>query len=494
MRAVFEQSWAMLQPRERAAMRRLAPFRGGFTLDAAREAASIELPVLLALTNKSFLRRSGDGRFSRHPLVWQYARERAKEHPDELRRAGTGTPRTSSGSSPSATRAFQHADGERMMLEIDADLENVTVAWRWACEREQRALLRSAVSSLGRYCWAWGRYDLQDELLPPALEIAADDPVLMGLLLVQQGSARTWRAIGDFGASLFDEALPLLEASAGPAEVAWALRGHAMVHVRLGRRDEAAASYARAASLYRQVGDVEGALMMAISRPRLADTVGEALARYDGCVGEARAAGPRTRWGWRSRIARGSCSCGASSRRRRRRCGRSRGNSRGMRAPFWSLDRRNLRALVCIERGRLRSHARCAAGRWPVVAGPLPRSRPWVTPPRWRWRRSRASRTSSRITSPRATWARRSLEHHRRRHGPAASYDLALHARARRRSGRATSRAPAAGPWSSDAGPTRGGTADRSPRRRWRRADGLPRRGRAGGGDVAAATAAVRRR
>jgi predicted ATPase len=118
MRVVFDHSWATLQLRERAAMRRLAPFRGGFTLEAAREVAEIEVPVLLALTNKSFLRRSGDGRMSRHPLVWRYAFERAKEHPVELDAARDRHAAYFLGFLAARQEAFHHADGERMMLEI----------------------------------------------------------------------------------------------------------------------------------------------------------------------------------------------------------------------------------------------------------------------------------------------------------------------------------------------------------------------------------------
>ena len=426
MRAVFDHSWAMLHPRERAAMRRLAPFRGGISLHAAREAASISLPVLLALTNKSFLRRSADGRFSRHPLVWHYARERAEERPDELQASRDRQAAYFLGFLAERHEAYQHADGARMMLEIDADLENVTVAWRWACEREQRAPLRSAVASLGRYCWAWGRYDLQDELFPRALEIAADDAVLRGLLLVQQGSARTWRAIGDLGASLFDEGLPLLEAAAGPAEVAWALRGHAIAHARLDHREIATVSVSRAAVLYQELGDVEGALMMGISRASLADTAGEVLSRYDLCVGEARAAGASHPLGMAlggrgaTLLVLGEFVAAEASVREAQRV------QPIARAPFWSLDRRNVRALVCIDRGRLR-HARALSCR--TLAG--------------------RGRSSSEVESvgdaatvamaalarveylaedhvAASTWALRALEHHRSRHGPAASYDLAL--------------------------------------------------------------------
>jgi predicted ATPase/DNA-binding SARP family transcriptional activator/tetratricopeptide (TPR) repeat protein len=428
MRAVFEASWAALHARERAAMRRLAPFRSGFTLDAARQAASITLPVLLALTNKSFLRRTGDGRFSRHPLVWQYARERAGEQPDELKVSRDRHAAYFLRFLAERREAYQHPEGERMMLEIHNDLENVTAAWRWACERAHLTWLRSAVSSLGRYCWGWGRYDLQDQLLPPAIEIAAGDAVLLGLLLVQQASARTWRGVGDLGASLFDEALPMLEEAAGPAEVAWALRGHGIAHSRLGHREVATTSFARAAGLYRQVGDVEGELMMMSSWAPLTYTTGEALSRYELCVREAQAAGSSHALGvvlgGRAGIllVRGEFGAAEASVRE------AQNRHVQSRSPFWSLDRRNLRALVSIEAGRLRlARALCCrtlAGRG-RFASEIDALGDAATV---------AMAAIARVEDldeddvAAEAWAQRALQHHRSRHGPTASYDLAVSA------------------------------------------------------------------
>ncbi|MBA3890769.1 MAG: hypothetical protein H0X64_09565 [Gemmatimonadaceae bacterium] len=425
MRVVFEGSWAMLQPRERAAMRRLTPFRGGFTLHAAREAAAISLPILLALTNKSVLRRSGDGRFSRHPLVWHFVRERAEELPDELRASRDRHAAYFLGFLAERREAFHHVDGERMMLEIAADLENVSVAWRWACEREQRSLLRPAVTSLSRYCWQWGRYDVQDDLLQRALEIAAGDDVLTGLVFVHQGAALTWRKIGDFGVSLYDASLPLLE-EAGPAELAWALRGRAVVHRNHGHREIASASYARAAALYGQIGDVEGELMMVMAQAPLDETADEALVRFDTCIAGARAADSPHPLGMALAGRAGVLlvlgeftAADASVREAQRAQG-------GARAPFWSIDRRNFRALVCIDRGRLR-RARALCCRTLAARGRSASEVEAVGDAA-----TVAMAALARIEylvddyAAARSWARRALENHRRRHGPAASYDLAL--------------------------------------------------------------------
>jgi ATP/maltotriose-dependent transcriptional regulator MalT len=98
---------------------------------------------------------------------------------------------------------------------------------------------------------------------------------------------------------------------------------------------------------------------------------------------------------------------------------------RGMRAPFWSLDRRNSRAIVCTERGRLRqARALCCrtlAGRG-KSASEVEAVGDAATV---------AMAALARVEyleedhGAAITWARRSLDHHRRRHGPAASYDLA---------------------------------------------------------------------
>jgi len=96
------------------------------------------------------------------------------------------------------------------------------------------------------------------------------------------------------------------------------------------------------------------------------------------------------------------------------------------RAPFWSLDRRNLRALACIDRGRL-PYARALCCR--TLAG---RGRSASEVEAVGDAATVAMACLARIAYlgedhvAAATWARRALEHHRRRHGPAASYDLAV--------------------------------------------------------------------
>ncbi len=80
LRAVFESSWLLLSDELREAFSKLAVFRGGFTLQAARHAAGVHLEQLLALMDRSLVNRTSDGRFSIHNLLRQYAAEKLREY------------------------------------------------------------------------------------------------------------------------------------------------------------------------------------------------------------------------------------------------------------------------------------------------------------------------------------------------------------------------------------------------------------------------------
>jgi predicted ATPase len=76
LRAVFESSWRLLDADEQEVLCRLSVFRGGFERHAAAQVAGATIPVLGSLVEKSLLRVLPDGRFERHPLLYQYMQEK----------------------------------------------------------------------------------------------------------------------------------------------------------------------------------------------------------------------------------------------------------------------------------------------------------------------------------------------------------------------------------------------------------------------------------
>lgn len=85
LRAVFEASWRLLSAREQEVLRRLSVFQGGFRREAAAEVAGATIPLLAALVDKSLLRVSAAGRYDRHPLLYQFTRDKLAGNPVERR-------------------------------------------------------------------------------------------------------------------------------------------------------------------------------------------------------------------------------------------------------------------------------------------------------------------------------------------------------------------------------------------------------------------------
>jgi predicted ATPase/DNA-binding SARP family transcriptional activator len=138
MRAVFDHTWDLLNEREKETFTRLSVFRGGFTLQAARELFGISPIELRKMVGKSLLARSAGGRFELHELLRQYAAEKlAQDKQDEMEARSLH-----SAYYCSIMHAWGHSIHTRQqqvdkMVELNADLENALAAWNWAVEQQQ---------------------------------------------------------------------------------------------------------------------------------------------------------------------------------------------------------------------------------------------------------------------------------------------------------------------------------------------------------------------
>ena len=79
IRTIFDYSWSLLTKGEQAALAKLAVFQGGFDRKAAKEVTQVTVPILLGLANKSFIRKEQTGRYSQHPLMLQYCKEKFEQ-------------------------------------------------------------------------------------------------------------------------------------------------------------------------------------------------------------------------------------------------------------------------------------------------------------------------------------------------------------------------------------------------------------------------------
>ena len=158
MRAVFNQSWTLLDPAQQAAFKRLAVFRGGFRRKAAEQIAGATLASLSALVDKSLLHWEPGGRYQIHELLRQYAAEQLVQSPEDVARiydlhAGYYT-----------RFLADQAEGlwggrqREALLEIEAEIDNIRAAWQWAVDQLKVEDIQKSADPLGIFYDFRGRY------------------------------------------------------------------------------------------------------------------------------------------------------------------------------------------------------------------------------------------------------------------------------------------------------------------------------------------------
>jgi predicted ATPase/transcriptional regulator with XRE-family HTH domain len=217
LRAVFDHSWRLLSEAEHQALRRLAVFRGGFTRQAA-EAVAAEwrnslpaehvhdsscsiLHILVALVDKSLLRRVGPARYEMHELVRQYAAARLADDPGEHDAAHAHHSAYFAGWLRECASGLKGAHQQATLAAIGAELDNLRLAWDRAIERRDLDRLGDLIGGIARFYELRSRFQEGQAIFQRALSAlragAPDaggastrqqaDQVILGKLLAKQG-------------------------------------------------------------------------------------------------------------------------------------------------------------------------------------------------------------------------------------------------------------------------------------------------------------------
>lgn len=152
IRAVFESSWALLTPQERAVLPALSVFRGSFTREAAGSVSGASLRVLLGLVNKSWLQPAGRGpegaqaasglsapvparRFQTHALLRAYAEEKLAEDPEREREAKERLAAYYARLLDELLPALIGLEQSAAFDAVAAEYEDIRSAWEWLVDQ-----------------------------------------------------------------------------------------------------------------------------------------------------------------------------------------------------------------------------------------------------------------------------------------------------------------------------------------------------------------------
>ncbi|HET6643494.1 MAG TPA: tetratricopeptide repeat protein, partial [Gaiellaceae bacterium] len=298
LRATLDWSFELLDAEEQRLFAALAAFSGGSTLKAAEAVCSADIAGLSSLVDKSLLRREGTGdeepRYRMLETIREYALERLQEQgeAERLRRRHAEHYREAAERAAAQLRSGQPSS--EVYARLDADLDNIRGALRWADQQSPELMLELA--GLLKLFWrvrghlAEGRRWLESGLAHEGFDATPGRARALeasGALAQRRGdyaAARElweegleiWRCLGDDAgvgralgdvASAFDlegdseQAIPLYEESAEllrrlglEYELGTVLSNLGVCLMSLGRLDEAAQLYEEAVGLCRSSG------------------------------------------------------------------------------------------------------------------------------------------------------------------------------------------------------------------------------------------------
>ena len=148
LRAVFDYSWQLLSSQEQRVFRNLSVFRGGFSRKAAQAVVGATLPQLLALVDKSLLRRIDEGRYEQHLLLSQYAAAKLDELPHEKEQAERRFLAYYVDFLQQRERTLQGGPQQQALAEISLEIENVRASWQQAIARQDLAAIDQVIGTL----------------------------------------------------------------------------------------------------------------------------------------------------------------------------------------------------------------------------------------------------------------------------------------------------------------------------------------------------------
>jgi predicted ATPase/DNA-binding CsgD family transcriptional regulator len=205
MRAVFDQSWALLSQDERLVFARLSVFAGGFTAEAATQVAQASVASLAALVEKSLLQIEPAERFGMHELLRQYGME-------QLEACGESAPSYARHCQYFAQlmlgheTALQQPEQLKALQAIERDYDNIRLAWEWSACNQHWTQLHTMLNGLYLFGFLGSRYRETIRLFQESLEQTVAEAALRGRLL-----ARRWGYLHWWYQATYQEALASIE-------------------------------------------------------------------------------------------------------------------------------------------------------------------------------------------------------------------------------------------------------------------------------------------
>ncbi len=230
IRAVFDHSWSLLNQDEREIFMRLSIFRGGFTREAAQQVAGASLKQLAGLVDKSFLSHDpASGRLEIHELLRQYAQEHLEKTPEANLSAHEAHAAYYAEFMDQRWEYIKGSKQMRALAEIEADMENVRVAWRYYLDQKNTPQIWKLIYGLWHFHWirSWNHagMELFTEAVEALQEVDDESKALRALTVAFQAWFMSWLGIPESGYQQAKESVEVLKQLSHPKALFFAYFG-----------------------------------------------------------------------------------------------------------------------------------------------------------------------------------------------------------------------------------------------------------------------------
>ena len=222
IRAVINVSWQKLSAKEQEIFAQFSIFRGGFTRKAAQAITEATSRLLSRLNGKSFLQYDPErDRYQIHELLRQYGAEKLAANPQSdttIRDHHSLYYCTEVGKRASDLRGPRQ---QTALAQIEADKDNMRVAWHWAAQQKHWPLLGKSVNALHWFYLLRGRYEegmaacrqvsTQFDVVALSQELDSAIPRILAQIWVWQANFAWILGDGEAGVVDLQQSLALLE-------------------------------------------------------------------------------------------------------------------------------------------------------------------------------------------------------------------------------------------------------------------------------------------
>jgi predicted ATPase/DNA-binding CsgD family transcriptional regulator len=266
LRAAMDWSHDLLSAEERALLRRLSVFAGGWTLEAAEAVCAGEgiggadvLDLLTSLFDKSLVlvdRRKGETRYRLLETIREYAREKARESAEsvtvERRHLEWYLHVAEQGQSE------LRGPGQEAWLErLEAENDNLRAALEWSAGQTDGLDAEMRLAGALRWFWFIRGYWSEGRRWLEAVLVRSRGVPSVALTRVLQGAARLARFQGDYdrARALSEQGLAVSRRVADEESRVWFLISLGAVELHQGDRTRAAAFFEEGLARARTLGD-----------------------------------------------------------------------------------------------------------------------------------------------------------------------------------------------------------------------------------------------